>query len=59
MKFYYRSPINGENLIFEASTRDKAIARIEKITKEKWFDIDYKLKSDLQLGVTMKFNDRN
>jgi len=56
MKFYYYDQANKKNLIFTCKSRELAVKRIEKITKEPWYVIDDKLKSDLQLGVLMSFN---
>jgi len=56
MKFFYYDTKNKKNLIFNAKNRDNAIKRLEKITNEPWYEIDRKLKSDLQIGVLMSFN---
>jgi hypothetical protein len=58
LTWYYYDLKNKKNLIFKSKSRDIACKRIAKITHEPEYLIDMKLKSNLQLAVTMPFNIR-
>jgi len=55
MTFFYYNRQTKENLTFRALNRENAIKRIQKLTKEPWYEIDKFLKSDLQMATLQGF----